>query len=58
MDPHNPNKIFDDVEVERSPWFFESGEGSGLYLTHNGGESWTEITSDDGLPDGPVGKWG
>lgn len=60
MDPHNPNKIFAAMwRFERSPWFFESGgEGSGLYLTHNGGESWTEITSDDGLPDGPVGKMG
>jgi photosystem II stability/assembly factor-like uncharacterized protein len=60
MDPNNPNKIFAAMwRFERSPWFFESGgEGSGLYMTNNGGESWNEITSDDGLPEGPLGKMG
>jgi len=60
MDPNNPNKIFAAMwRFERSPWFFESGgEGSGLYLTNDGGDSWTEITSEDGMPEGELGKMG
>lgn len=60
MDPKNPNKMFAAMwRFERSPWFFESGgEGSGLFLTNNGGETWKEITSEDGLPDGALGKMG
>lgn len=60
MDPNNPNKIFTAMwEYRRWPWFFKSGgEGSGLYLTNDGGDTWTEITSDDGLPEGELGKMG
>ncbi len=60
MDPNNPNKIFAAMwRFERSPWFFESGgEGSGLYLTNDGGDSWNQITSEDGLPEGELGKMG
>jgi len=46
-------------EYRRWPWFFESGgEGSGLYMSMNGGETWEEITSDDGLPEGELGRMG
>jgi len=43
MDPENPNKIFVNMwEYRRWPWFFESGgEGSGLYVSLDGGKSWT-----------------
>ena len=60
MDPKNPNKIFAAMwEFRRWPWFFESGgEGSGLYMTLDGGESWEEVTSDDGLPEGNLGRIG
>lgn len=60
MDPINPNKMFAAMwEFRRWPWFFESGgEGSGLYMTVDGGESWTELTSEDGLPEGELGKIG
>ena len=42
MDPTNPNKIIAAMwEHKRDPWFFKSGgEGSGLYITHDGGENW------------------
>lgn len=60
MDPVNPNKMFAAMwEFRRWPWFFESGgEGSGLYMTVDGGDSWTEITPEDGLPEGVLGKMG
>ncbi|RNC84481.1 MAG: hypothetical protein ED557_05740 [Balneola sp.] len=60
MDPINPNKMFAAMwEYRRWPWFFESGgEGSGLYMTVDGGETWTELTSEDGLPEGELGKMG
>ncbi|MDX1671994.1 MAG: hypothetical protein R3211_06610 [Balneolaceae bacterium] len=60
MDPSNPNKLFAAMwEFRRWPWFFESGgEGSGLYMTLDGGETWKELTHEDGLPKGPLGRIG
>lgn len=60
MDPSNPNKLFAAMwEHRRWPWFFESGgEGSGLYRSLDGGENWEEITSEDGLAEGPLGRIG
>lgn len=60
IDPENPNKLFAAMwEFRRWPWFFESGgKGSGLYMTLDGGENWKEITSEDGLPEGTLGKMG
>lgn len=34
------------------------GEGSGLFKSTDGGESWTEITQNPGMPKGMVGKIG
>lgn len=60
MDPTNPDKIFVALwEFGRKPWTFNSGgEGSGLYVTHDGGENWTERTDEDGLPKGELGRMG
>jgi len=60
IDPRNPNKMFAAMwEFRRWPWFFESGgEGSGLYMTLDGGENWKEITHEDGLPKGKLGRMG
>ena len=39
----------------REPWFFTSGgEGSGLYITHDGGDNWKQLTEDEGLPAGEL----
>ncbi len=60
MDPTNPNKLIAAMwEHKRDPWFFKSGgEGSGLHITYDGGETWKKITSDDGLPKGELGRIG
>ncbi|MCI0522219.1 MAG: hypothetical protein L0Y37_01045 [Bacteroidales bacterium] len=50
MDPTNPGKIFVAMwDHRRWPWFFDSThEGSGLWLTRDGGTTFTRIT--EGLP--------
>ncbi len=60
MDPTNPNKIFAAMwEHKRDPWFFKSGgPGSGLYMTHDGGDNWKRISEEDGLPKGELGRIG
>jgi len=60
MDPSNPNKLFAAMwEHKRDPWFFKSGgKGSGLYMTHDGGETWKKITDKEGFPKGDLGRIG
>ncbi|WP_343485940.1 hypothetical protein [Allomuricauda sp. d1] len=60
MDPTNPNKLIAAMwEHKRDPWFFKSGgEGSGLYMTHDGGKNWKKLTDEDGLPKGDLGRIG
>ena len=60
MDPSNPNKLIVALwEHKRDPWFFNSGgEGSGLFITYDGGENWSEKTEEDGLPAGNLGRIG
>ncbi len=60
MDPSNPDKLFAAMwEFRRDPWFLTSGgQGSGLFVTYNGGDSWEQLTSEDGLPEGQLGRIG
>ena len=60
MDPTNPNKLIASMwEHKRDPWFFKSGgTGSGVYITHDGGENWKQITEKDGFPKGDLGRIG
>ncbi len=60
VDPSNPNKIIVSMwEHQRQPWFFNSGgQGSGLYITYDAGDNWKKISSDDGLPNGNLGRVG
>jgi len=60
MDPSNPNKLVATMwEHKRDPWFFKSGgSGSGLYVSFDGGENWSEKTDEDGLPKGDLGRIG
>ncbi|PHQ57423.1 MAG: hypothetical protein COC16_01115 [Lutibacter sp.] len=60
VDPSNPNKLIAAMwEHRRKPWTFNSGgEGSGLYITYDGGENWKKLTDKDGLPKGNLGRIG
>lgn len=60
MDPSNPKKLIAAMwEYRRWPWFFNSGgSGSGLHVTYDGGETWTKLTADDGIPSGELGRIG
>lgn len=60
MDPSNPNKLIAAMwEHKRDPWFFKSGgKGSGLYITHDGGETWKKMTDKEGFPKGDLGRIG
>ncbi len=60
MDPKNPNKLIASMwEHKRDPWFFKSGgKGSGVYITHDGGENWKQITEKEGFPKGELGRIG
>jgi len=60
IDPSNPNKLFAAMwQFERQPWFFKSGgEGSGLYVTHNGGKNWKRLDIENGMPEGELGRIG
>ena len=60
IDPSNPNKLFASMwDHRRQPWTFRSGgPGSGLYVSHDGGETWKRLTEDDGLPKGDLGRIG
>ncbi|HTT63345.1 MAG TPA: hypothetical protein VMG35_15930 [Bryobacteraceae bacterium] len=60
MDPSNPNLIFATLwQIRRKPWTFESGgKGSGLFESTDGGDTWNEITRNEGLPKGILGRIG
>jgi photosystem II stability/assembly factor-like uncharacterized protein len=60
MDPKDPSVVYTSLwESQRYPWAMSSGgPGSGLYKSTDGGESWTEITRNPGLPGGLWGKVG
>ena len=59
MDPSNPSTLFAGFwQARRFPWDLQSGgPGSGLYVSHDGGDTWKQITA-HGLPDGIWGKVG
>jgi photosystem II stability/assembly factor-like uncharacterized protein len=60
IDPTNPNKLVAAMwEHRRWPWFFNSGgKASGIYITHDGGETWDRKTGEHGLPKGEMGRIG
>ena len=57
MEPGNPSVLYAGMwRVKRTPYSMESGgEGSGLYKSSDGGETWTNLSARKGLP---KGVWG
>jgi photosystem II stability/assembly factor-like uncharacterized protein len=60
LDPANPNVLYAGLwEVYRKPWTLESGgPDGGIHKSTDGGETWTDISKNQGLPKGIVGKVG
>lgn len=62
LDPGNPDHLFAAAWTrERRAWnFIEGGEGSGIYESGDGGETWSKISGgNSGFPDGEgVGRIG
>jgi photosystem II stability/assembly factor-like uncharacterized protein len=58
IDPSNPRVLYATLwEVYRRPWqLWSGGEGSGLYKSTDGGDTWIELTRNRGLPTGVLGK--
>lgn len=57
MDPFNPSTLYASTwNVRRTPYSFSSGgEGSGLWKSTDGGNNWTELSRNKGLPSGILG---
>ncbi|MDA0994168.1 MAG: glycosyl hydrolase [Proteobacteria bacterium] len=57
MDPTNPRILYASFwRILRTPYSLESGgEGSGIYKSVDGGDTWEELTRNDGLPLGAIG---
>jgi len=60
MDPTNPNVLYASInQFLRPPWDeISGGPDSGLYKSTDGGNTWTELTRNPGLPRGVVGRIG
>ena len=60
MDPNNPRVLYAALwEAHRTPYSLVSGgEGSGIFKSTDGGNTWVELTNNPGLPEGLMGRIG
>lgn len=57
LDPSNPRVVYASTwRIRRTPYSLESGgEGSALWKSTDGGDTWKEISKNKGFPKGPHG---
>ena len=60
MDPSNPRILFATTwRIRRTPYSLSSGgDGSDFWKSTDGGDTWTKISGNQGLPKGPLGIMG
>ncbi|HLK17306.1 MAG TPA: hypothetical protein VKT81_00080 [Bryobacteraceae bacterium] len=60
LDPNNANVIYAAFwDMHRMPWDLESGgPDSGLFKSTDGGETWTDLSRNPGMPKGILGRIG
>ncbi len=60
LNPSNPNELFASIwEFERKAWGPKTGgPETALYKSTDGGDTWSEITYNSGLPEGGRGRTG
>ncbi len=60
IDPNNPSVIYASTwQVYRKAWKMWGGGGqSKLWKSEDGGDSWSDLTENQGMPTGPIGKIG
>ncbi len=60
IDRRNPDVVYASLwQVYRKAWkMWGGGPDSGLYKSTDGGETWTALTSNPGMPESPIGKIG
>ena len=60
LDPNNPRVLYAAIwQTRRTPWsLISGGEESGIFKSVDGGDTWTEITDNPGLPGGLKGRIG
>jgi photosystem II stability/assembly factor-like uncharacterized protein len=58
IDPTNPRIVYAALweAIRRPHQLISGGEGSGLFKSTDGGDTWTEISHNRGLPKGVLGK--
>ncbi len=60
IDRTNPDILYATLwQVYRKAWkMWGGGPDSGLWRSDDGGDTWTELTANPGMPEGPIGKIG